>query len=75
MERTKEESCKRKTGENRLQVQWEKVFTSCFIRVDDEFAGKIRSLGVGSSDRMVLEAFALETTGSTAVVALVCSSL
>lgn len=75
MERTKEESCKRKTGENRLQVQWEKVFTSSFIRVDDEFAGKIRSLGVGSSDRMVLEAFALETTGSTAVVALVCSSL
>ncbi|KFK43941.1 hypothetical protein AALP_AA1G194400 [Arabis alpina] len=72
IEQIKEESCKSNTGEGR-QVQWEKVFTSCFRRVDDEVAGKISSPGVGSSDR-VLEAVTLETVGSTAVVALVCSS-
>ncbi|KAG2259543.1 hypothetical protein Bca52824_078837 [Brassica carinata] len=72
IERIKEELCKRNTDEDR-QVLWEKVFTSCFLKVDDEVRGKISSLGVGSSDR-VLEAFALQTAGSTAVVALVCSS-
>ncbi|KAL0799723.1 hypothetical protein Bca101_054898 [Brassica carinata] len=72
IERIKEELCKRNTDEDR-QVLWEKVFNSCFLKVDDEVRGKISSLGVGSSDR-VLEAFALQTAGSTAVVALVCSS-
>lgn len=75
IERIKDELCKRNTGEGR-QVQWEKVFTNCFLNVDGEVEGRIgrASAGVGSSDVVVLEAVASETVGSTAVVALVCSS-
>nr|BAH56780.1 AT1G72770 [Arabidopsis thaliana] len=72
IERIKDELCKRNTGEGR-QVQWDKVFTSCFLTVDGEIEGKIGRAVVGSSDK-VLEAVASETVGSTAVVALVCSS-
>ncbi|KAL9293340.1 putative protein-serine/threonine phosphatase [Arabidopsis thaliana] len=72
MERRKDELCKRNTGEGR-QVQWEKVFTSCFLTVDGEVEGKIGRAVVGSSDK-VLEAVFSETVGSTALVALVCSS-
>ncbi|XP_010428176.1 PREDICTED: protein phosphatase 2C 16-like [Camelina sativa] len=72
IERIKDELCKRNTGEGR-QVQWEKVFTSCFLTVDDEIGGKVSRAVVGSSDK-ILEAVASETVGSTAVVALVCSS-
>ncbi|KAL1224096.1 Protein phosphatase 2C 7 [Cardamine amara subsp. amara] len=73
IERIKEELCKRNTGEGR-QVQWEKVFVDCYLKVDDEVKGKINRPVVGSSDRMVLKAVSPETVGSTAVVALVCSS-
>ncbi|KAG2319778.1 hypothetical protein Bca4012_053963 [Brassica carinata] len=69
----KEELCERNTGEGR-QVQWEKVFFDCFLKVDDEVKGKINRPVVGSPDKMVLEAVSPETVGSTAVVALVCSS-
>ncbi|XP_010471312.1 PREDICTED: protein phosphatase 2C 16-like [Camelina sativa] len=72
IEHIKDELCKRNTGEGR-QVQWEKVFTSCFLTVDGEIGGKIGRAVVGSSDK-ILEAVASETVGSTAVVALVCSS-
>ncbi|CAN8235225.1 unnamed protein product [Cochlearia groenlandica] len=72
IERIKDELCKRNTGEGR-QVQWEKVFTSCFLNVDGEIGGKISRPVVGSTEK-VLEAVASETVGSTAVVALVCSS-
>lgn len=72
IEQIKDELCKRNTGEGR-QVQWEKVFTSCFLTVDGEIGGKISRAVVGSSDK-VLEAVASEIVGSTAVVALVCSS-
>ncbi|CAH2066977.1 unnamed protein product [Thlaspi arvense] len=72
IERIKDELCMRNTGEGR-QVQWEKVFTSCFLNVDGEIGGKIGRDVVGSSEK-VLEAVASETVGSTAVVALVCSS-
>ncbi|CAN8239549.1 unnamed protein product [Cochlearia groenlandica] len=72
IERIKDELCKRNTGEGR-QVQWEKVFTSCFLTVDGEISGKIGRPAVGSSDS-VLEVVASATVGSTAVVALVCSS-
>ncbi|XP_019058094.1 PREDICTED: LOW QUALITY PROTEIN: protein phosphatase 2C 16-like [Tarenaya hassleriana] len=57
-------------GESR-QVQWERAFTRCFLTIDDEIAGGRPN--TGSSD-VVLEAVAPETVGSTAVVALVCSS-
>ncbi|KAJ0247891.1 Protein phosphatase 2C 7 [Hirschfeldia incana] len=69
----KEELCERNTGEGR-QVQWEKVFFDCFLKVDDEVKGKINRPVIGSPDKMVLEAVSPETVGSTAVVALVCSS-
>lgn len=72
IERIKEELCERNTGEGR-QVQWEKVFTECYLKVDNEVKGKISRPVVGD-DKMVLEAVSPETVGSTAVVALVCSS-
>lgn len=62
-------------GENQ-QVQWQKVFTNCFLKVDDEIGGKV-SRGIDKSDGDASDTFepvAPETVGSTAVVALVCSS-
>lgn len=59
-------------GENK-HVQWEKTFNSCFVKVDDEIEGKVsRDNGDGSD--VISEPVAPETVGSTAVVALVCSS-
>ncbi|KAM0968107.1 hypothetical protein ACFX13_016831 [Malus domestica] len=45
------------------QGQWTKAFTNCFFKVDTEVGGKAG-----------LEPVAPETVGSTAVVALICSS-
>ncbi|KAL3838624.1 hypothetical protein ACJIZ3_023215 [Penstemon smallii] len=45
------------------EEQWRRAFMKCFIKVDDEIGGKAR-----------LEPLVPETVGSTAVVALVCSS-
>ncbi|XP_027180918.1 protein phosphatase 2C 53-like isoform X1 [Coffea eugenioides] len=45
------------------QEQWKRAFTNCFLKVDAEVGGKSG-----------LEPVASETVGSTAVVALVCSS-
>lgn len=45
------------------QEQWKRAFTNCFLKVDAEVGGKDG-----------LEPVAPETVGSTAVVALVCSS-
>ncbi|XP_040998466.1 protein phosphatase 2C 53-like [Juglans microcarpa x Juglans regia] len=45
------------------QEQWKKAFTDCFLKVDDEVGGKAS-----------LEPVAPETVGSTAVVAVICSS-
>lgn len=59
------------------QGQWEKTFTSCFLKVDDEIGGKAgRSVDAGDGDasEVTFEAVIPETVGSTAVVALVCSS-
>lgn len=61
------------TKENR-QLQWEKVFTSCFLKVDDEIGGKVGRVVGGDLSEVSFEAVAPETVGSTAVVALVCSS-
>ncbi|XP_075666189.1 protein phosphatase 2C 16-like [Castanea sativa] len=55
------------------QVQWEKAFTSCFQKVDDEIAGNV-SRGINGNNEDASEPVAPETVGSTAVVALVCSS-
>lgn len=45
------------------QEQWKKTFTNCFARVDAEVGGKTNQ-----------EPVAPETVGSTAVVAIICSS-
>ncbi|CAJ2675158.1 unnamed protein product [Trifolium pratense] len=45
------------------QDQWKKAFTNCFLKVDAEIGGTANN-----------EAIAPETVGSTAVVALICSS-
>ncbi|XP_071715370.1 protein phosphatase 2C 50-like [Rutidosis leptorrhynchoides] len=55
-----------------VQVQWEKAFTNCFQKVDDEVGGKT-SMSIDGSDAP-LGPIAPETVGSTAVVALICSS-
>lgn len=63
-------------GEAR-QVMWERAFTNCFQRVDDEIGGKV-SRGIpsdhGNASAASFKPVAPETVGSTAVVALVCSS-
>lgn len=59
------------------QVQWEKVFNSCFLKVDDEVGGKVSRIipeGDANQCKCTSEPVAPETVGSTAVVAVVCSS-
>lgn len=48
---------------------WKHTFTSCFQKVDDEVGGKVSRGSDGC-----IEPVAPETVGSTAVVALICSS-
>nr|XP_011464039.1 PREDICTED: uncharacterized protein LOC101301302 isoform X2 [Fragaria vesca subsp. vesca] len=56
------------------QVKWEKAFTSCFRRVDDEVSRCITGSNEDASGANSDQHIAPETVGSTAVVALVCSS-
>ncbi|KAK4412653.1 putative protein phosphatase 2C 6 [Sesamum alatum] len=51
------------SNKNNCEELWRRSFTKCFIKVDDEIGGRAR-----------LEPVAPETVGSTAVVAIVCSS-
>jgi len=51
------------TVNDSVQIGWEKTFTNCFQKVDAEVGGTTAS-----------EPVAPETVGSTAVVALICSS-
>nr|XP_043624670.1 protein phosphatase 2C 16-like [Erigeron canadensis] len=60
------------TMNNTVQAQWEKAFTKCFQKVDDEVGGKT-GIGIDGSNPP-LEPVAPETVGSTAVVSLICSS-
>nr|XP_043615305.1 protein phosphatase 2C 16-like [Erigeron canadensis] len=61
-----------------VQVAWEKAFANCFQRVDDEVSGTVsRSIPEVNGDPsniITSEPVAPETVGSTAVVALICSS-
>ncbi|CAI9267586.1 unnamed protein product [Lactuca saligna] len=61
------------TFNDTLQVQWEKVFTNCFQKVDDEVGGRV-SRKTPESESLIPEPVAPETVGSTAVVAVICSS-
>lgn len=59
------------------QMQWEKVFTTCFLKVDDEIGGNVsRNVSPENVDSSscASEPLAPETVGSTAVVAVLCSS-
>ncbi|KAG5537930.1 hypothetical protein RHGRI_025129 [Rhododendron griersonianum] len=59
------------------QVQWQKVFTQCFLKVDDEVGGKVsRGVACDNADACgsIVDPVAPETVGSTAVAALICSS-
>ncbi|CAN4089121.1 unnamed protein product [Withania somnifera] len=59
------------------QVQWEKVFSNCFLKVDDEVGGKV-NIDVCDDNvntpSCTSEPITPETVGSTAVVALISSS-
>ncbi|KAL4560063.1 hypothetical protein LXL04_032211 [Taraxacum kok-saghyz] len=61
------------TSKDTLQIQWEKVFTNCFQKVDDEVGGRITHK-TPESESEISEPVAPETVGSTAVVAVICSS-
>ncbi|XVE70646.1 hypothetical protein DITRI_Ditri10aG0088000 [Diplodiscus trichospermus] len=54
------------------QEQWKKAFSNCFIKVDAEIGGVGRGTGGNKTDG---EPVAPETVGSTAVVAIVSSTL
>ncbi|XP_077239759.1 protein phosphatase 2C 7-like isoform X2 [Tasmannia lanceolata] len=59
------------------QGQWEKAFTGCFLKVDSEVGGKVSRGSFGSkvnASEGSTEPVAPETVGSTAVVAVLCSS-
>ncbi|XP_076881852.1 protein phosphatase 2C 16-like isoform X2 [Bidens hawaiensis] len=51
------------TVKDSVEIGWKKAFTNCFQKVDDELGGTATS-----------EPVAPETVGSTALVALICSS-
>ncbi|CAO1945210.1 unnamed protein product, partial [Urochloa humidicola] len=61
-------------GELDIKKHWDKVFGDCFQRVDDEVSGEAsRFCGGGISD-VRRKPVAAANVGSTAVVAVVCSS-
>lgn len=72
--------CAANFGGVEYKKQWENAFVNCFARVDDEVGGKASRRGggdTGTSDAAAAalpEPVAPETVGSTAVVAVICSS-
>ncbi|XP_039116668.1 disease resistance protein RPS2-like isoform X2 [Dioscorea cayenensis subsp. rotundata] len=75
------------TGDD-WQKQWEKAFINCFLKVDDEVCGEISrgttgstsdafeefSISMGFDSFGMSEPVAPENVGSTALVAVICSS-
>ncbi|XP_040384418.1 protein phosphatase 2C 50-like isoform X2 [Oryza brachyantha] len=58
-----------------VQEQWEKAFGDCFQRVDEEVSGKAsRPMLNNGVEELRFEPVAADNVGSTAVVAVVCSS-
>ncbi|KAJ8467086.1 hypothetical protein OPV22_029638 [Ensete ventricosum] len=73
------------TSHSDWKKHWEKAFVDCFQKVDDQVGGKESRGNMGSTaeaqsegdmlcPNVLIEAVAPETVGSTAVVAVVCSS-
>ncbi|KAK8941927.1 putative protein phosphatase 2C 6 [Platanthera guangdongensis] len=63
-------------GNDDCQKQWEKAFSDCFLKVDDEVGGKVRKeddIG-SSSEASVVGLVAPETVGSAVVISAICSS-
>ncbi|VAH78354.1 unnamed protein product [Triticum turgidum subsp. durum] len=60
-------------GELDVKEPWEKVFGDCFQKVDDEVSGKASRFSNGTRE-IRPEPIAADNVGSTAVVAIVCSS-
>lgn len=72
----KDDSISDNTRDSR-QLLWEKVFRSCFLKVDDEVGGKVDRGSLGddaSASACTSDPIAPETVGSTAVVAVISSS-
>lgn len=63
----------REEGEVDVKESWEKVFGDCFQKVDDEVSGKASRFSNGIGE-LRPEPIAADNVGSTAVVAIVCSS-
>lgn len=59
---------------NDCQKQWEKAFSDCFLKVDDEVGGKVSKEDLGSTSEASVGPVAPETVGSTAIVSVICSS-
>lgn len=58
------------------QEQWKKAFLNCFLQVDAETGGSCRDItgSITGHSEAQLESIAPETVGSTAVVAIVCTT-
>ncbi|XP_020577240.1 probable protein phosphatase 2C 6 [Phalaenopsis equestris] len=67
------------------QKQWERAFSDCFTKIDDEVGGKVSRVCLESSSEggggrgslgfsTTSDPVAPETVGSTAVVSIICSS-
>ena len=59
------------TSEVDMKEHWDELFTRCFQRLDDEVSGQASRLVDGVQESRPVAA---ENVGSTAVVAVVCSS-
>uniref|UniRef100_A0A0D9V4W1 protein-serine/threonine phosphatase n=1 Tax=Leersia perrieri TaxID=77586 RepID=A0A0D9V4W1_9ORYZ len=65
----------RDLGEVDVKEQWEKAFGDCFQRVDDEVSGRAsRPMLANGLGGFRFQPVAADNVGSTAVVAVVCSS-
>lgn len=61
----------RDMGEVDMKEHWDELFSKCFQRLDDEVSGQVSRLVGGVQEPRTV---APENVGSTAVVAVVCSS-
>ncbi|KAL1563349.1 Protein phosphatase 2C 7, variant 2 [Salvia divinorum] len=68
------ENLKVENGEHNLKEKWLKIFQKCFHRLDNEVGGFPRTDGAGDIASDLHEPITPESVGSTASVAIVCST-
>ena len=68
------ENLKVEHGEHNLKEKWLKIFQKCFHRLDNEVGGFPRTDGAGDIASDLHEPITPESVGSTAAVAIVCST-